>query len=58
MVEEAADTDRSSGGQAERAGVGEIDGEGEEFRVTGGEDTLRSRGMEGVRGIVAQTRKA
>lgn len=48
-VDEAADTDRSSGGHAESAGVGEMDGEGEESLVSGGElEILRSSAMEGL----------
>ena len=36
-TEEAVENERSSGGQAERAGVGETEGEGDESRVKGGE---------------------
>lgn len=35
--EELAEKDRLRGGQAKRAGVGDIDGEGEESRVKDGE---------------------
>ena len=53
VVDEAADTDLSNGGHAERAGVGEIDGEGEESLVIVGEaDALRSSAMEGLGAIV------
>ena len=40
MVEaddDAAENDRPRGGQAESAGVGDKDGEGEESRVNGGD---------------------
>lgn len=52
-VEEVAETDRSKGGHAERAGVGEMDGEGDESLVIGGEaDKLRSSAVEGLGVIV------
>ena len=37
MVDELAENDRLSGGQANNAGVGDIDGDGEESLVKGGE---------------------
>lgn len=37
MDDELAEKDRISGGQADNAGVGDIDGEGEESLVKGGE---------------------
>ena len=36
-AEDAVDTDRSNGGQAKIAGVGDVDGEGEEARRAGGD---------------------
>ncbi len=52
-VDEVAETDRSKGGQAERAGVGEMDGEGDESLVIGGEaDKLRSSAVAGPGVIV------
>lgn len=52
-VDEVADTDRSRGGHADRAGVGEMEGEGEESLVIGGEaETLRPNAMEGLGAIV------
>lgn len=53
MTEEAAENDRLSGGQASNAGVGEIDGEGDEFLVIGGElDALLSVAEDGLIAIV------
>ena len=37
VVDELAEKDRVSGGQADIAGVGDIDGDGEESLVKGGE---------------------
>lgn len=37
MVDELAEKDRLSGGQTDMAGVGDIDGDGEESLVEGGE---------------------
>ena len=37
MSDEAVEKERSSSGHAERAGAGEIEGEGEESLVEGGE---------------------
>lgn len=52
-MDEAADTDRSRGGHAESAGVGEMEGEGEESLVIGGEaDTLLSSAIKGLGAIV------
>lgn len=54
-VDDVADTDLSSGGHADSAGVGEIDGEGEESLVVGGDaDTLRSMATAGLRAITPQ----
>lgn len=37
MIDELAEKDRLRGGQADRAGVGDVDGDGEESLVKGGE---------------------
>lgn len=51
--DEVAEKDRLKGGQANNAGVGEIDGEGEESRVKGGElETSLPIAEEGLRAIV------
>ena len=47
---EVAENDRQSGGQANRAGVGESEGDGEESLVKGGElDALLSVVNEGLK---------
>ena len=50
---EVAENDRLSGGQANNAGVGESDGDGEESLVNGGElDAMLSVLKEGLRANV------
>ena len=44
MSEDAAENDRSKSGHADRAGVGEDEGEGEESRVAIGEAGMVSSG--------------
>ena len=51
-----AENDRPSGGQAERAGVGDIEGEGEESLVNGGEvEALLSVVDDGLKAIVGRS---
>lgn len=56
MTDEAAENDRLNGGQASKAGVGEIDGEGDESPVRGGEfEALLSVAEDGLIAIVGVT---
>ena len=50
MVDELAEKDRLSGGQADIAGIGDVDGDGEESLVKGGEYEvlLSGDGLEAV----------
>lgn len=53
MTDEAAENDRLKGGQASKAGVGEIDGEGDESLVKGGVlEALLSVAEDGLIAIV------
>lgn len=50
--DEVAEKDRLNGGQADRAGVGETDGDGEESLVRGGEsEVLLSVVEDGLRAM-------
>lgn len=54
MVDELAEKDRLSGGQADIAGVGDMDGDGEESLVKGGEyeALLPGDGLKAVVGML------
>lgn len=53
MVDELAEKDRLNGGQADSAGVGDVDGDGEESLVKGGEQEA----LLSVNGLIAMTGK-
>ena len=58
MSEDAVEKDRSNSGHAERAGVGEIDGDGDESRVVVGEvDMFRSGARKGLKDILFSVEK-
>ena len=54
MVDELAEKDRLSGGQADIAGVGDMDGDGEESLVKGGEyeASLPGDGLKAIVGML------
>ena len=53
MTDDAAENDRLNGGHASKAGVGEMDGEGDESLVIGGElEASLSVAVDGLRAIV------